>query len=103
MRIPQPCQVEGLQVTGVTINSVSLSWTANPEDDGLDPGNLLYYVYRDGVRIATVTGGTTFTDNGSLASTTQFCYRVNAALVADPENDGNHSDQVCATTLTPAG
>ena len=100
----QPCQVgdgeSGVEVTNVTATTVTLSWTANPEDDGMDPGNLLYYVYECDERtpIATVTGGTTFTVEG-LAPGSAFCFQVNAAYTDDPEMDGNPSNEVSGTTL----
>lgn len=102
----QPCQVgdgeSGLVVTGITTTTVSLSWTANPEDDGMDQGNLLYYVYECDERrpIATVTGGTTFIVTG-LTPDTAFCFQVNAAFTAEPDKDGNHSNQVNGTTDPP--
>jgi hypothetical protein len=43
----EPCQVTGLSANLVD-STVELDWAANPEDDGQDPGNLAYDVYRDG-------------------------------------------------------
>nr|WP_170317130.1 glycosyl hydrolase family 18 protein [Acrocarpospora corrugata] len=81
--------------TGVTSNSVSLSW--NPSTDNV--GVTGYLIYRGGTLVTTVTG-TTFTDTGRAASTT-YTYQVRARDAAN--NQSGLSNSVSATTTTGGG
>ena len=91
----QPTTPTGLQVTGVTANSVSLSWNAS------SGGITGYTVYRNGKSVGT-TGGpnaTTFSDLTVSPSTT-YQYTVDAF------SGSTHSAQsqpVQATTTAPGG
>jgi chitodextrinase len=83
----------GLQVTGTTDNSVSLSWSQVSGANG-------YNIYRNGVKVnsATVTG-TTFTDN-NLNSGSTYTYFIKALSTSGAESTS--SDSVTAkTTGTP--
>ncbi|MER5359078.1 PHB depolymerase family esterase [Streptomyces sp. NPDC002785] len=83
-QLPAP---SGLQVTGVTANSASLSWNAVPEAAS-------YAVYRNGTKVASPTA-TTYTDTGLKAGT---AYRYAVAAVDGSGTSGTTSPQVTATT-----
>ena len=64
--------------TNVTSSSVTqtglvLSWTASTDNVGVAG----YYVYRGGVKVGTVTSGTSYTDSG-LTAGTAYSYTVSA-------------------------
>jgi chitodextrinase len=90
-----PSVPTGLQVTGTTSSSVSLSWTAS------SGGPTGYTVYRNGTAVGT-TGGpnaTTYTDV-TVSPVTTYSYTVDAF------SGSNHSAQspaVQATTQAPGG
>ncbi|MEU9758672.1 PHB depolymerase family esterase [Streptomyces sp. NPDC047987] len=86
--LPAP---SGLRVTGVTADSVSLSWNAV---EGADS----YTVRRDGAKVASTTS-TTYTDRGLTAGTT-YRYTVTAADASG--TPGTASPQVTATTTGSA-
>lgn len=67
-----PTTPTGLYSSARTARTVTLSWTASTDDIGVQA----YNVFRDGVKIAQVTG-TTFTDSGLTPETT-YSYQVNA-------------------------
>jgi len=81
--------------TGLTAvrgdTQVTLSWTA-----GTEPDLASYRVLRDGVEVATVTGGTTFTDSGRTNDTT---YRY--ALVAVDTHGNRSAPSTPAVSATP--
>ncbi|MEV6164204.1 PHB depolymerase family esterase [Streptomyces sp. NPDC052052] len=81
----------GLQATGVTANSVSLSWDAVTDAAS-------YAVYRNGTKIASATS-TTYTDSGLTAGTT---YTYTVAAVDASGAQGTVSAQVTATTTAAA-
>ncbi|MEU2434288.1 cellulose binding domain-containing protein, partial [Streptomyces sp. NPDC007861] len=63
--------------SGITNSSVVLSWTAATDDNGIKN----YDVFRDGAKIATVTG-LTYTNTG-LTAGTDYSYTVQARDTAD--------------------
>ncbi len=77
---PPPTTPTGLTSSGITLSSLTLSWTA--ATDGGGPGIGGYYVYRDGANIATV-GATSFADTGLSANTT-YQYQVAAFDTSQP-------------------
>ncbi|MFJ7491719.1 PHB depolymerase family esterase [Streptomyces sp. NPDC097727] len=83
-QLPAPA---GLQVTGVTANSVSLSWNAVPDAAS-------YTVHRNGTKVASPTA-TTYTDTGLTAGT---AYRYTVAAIDGSGTPGTTSPQVTATT-----
>jgi chitodextrinase len=86
-----PSQVTGLTVTGVTYNSVALSWAAATAGTNAIAG---YYVYRNGSQLGSVTG-TTYTDTG-LSSPVTYAYTVVAYDTSGTL--GTASSPVSATT-----
>ncbi len=80
----------GLQVTGTTTSSASLSWSAASDNVGVTG----YEVFRGSTRVATVTG-TSYTDTG-LAASTAYSYAVRARDAAG--NVSALSGPVTATT-----
>ncbi|MES2324650.1 MAG: carbohydrate binding domain-containing protein [Pseudomonadota bacterium] len=76
-----PCNVDtvapavptGLAGTAFDANTVSLAWTAATDNVGVAG----YYVFRNGVQIASVASGTSYTDNTAAPSTT-YSYTVKA-------------------------
>src|SRR5205085_1395198 len=87
-----PTAPTGLQVTGHTSSTVSLSWTASTDNVGVTN----YDVYR-GTTLAGTVGGsvTSFTDTGLSASTT-YTYTVKARDAAN--NTSAASSAVNGTT-----
>jgi regulation of enolase protein 1 (concanavalin A-like superfamily) len=96
-----PTVPTGLNSTGVTTTSIALAWTAStdlPTSGGT--GVAGYFVYRDGntaKAIATVKGGTSFTDSGLSAGTT-YSYQVAAFDAATPANVSAPSTALKVTT-----
>ena len=81
-----------LSATAVSSSRVDLSWTANPDNEGV----VGYWIVRDGVTINT-TAGTTYQDN-SVSPSTTYSYQV---FAYDEVN--NHSDlSNPASVTTPA-
>ncbi|HEY1725136.1 MAG TPA: hypothetical protein VGF89_06920 [Steroidobacteraceae bacterium] len=73
-----PTVPSGLNASGVSGTGLTLGWGAStdlPNPGAVGVGG--YYVYRGGVRIASVTNGTSFTDSGLTASTS-YSYQVAA-------------------------
>lgn len=76
-----PCNVDtvaptaptGTSASAIDANTVSLAWTASTDNVGVSG----YYVYRNGALIATVAGGTAYTDNTAAPSTT-YSYTLKA-------------------------
>ena len=95
-----PTQLTGLSVTGVTNNTVNLSWTANPPEDGVAN----YNIYRDTTAgftpvLNTPLGTSTtnsYSDASGLAESTTYYYKVAAVDAAG--NIGQVSDEASATT-----
>ncbi|WP_083974501.1 glycosyl hydrolase family 18 protein [Herbidospora daliensis] len=85
-----PSTPGGLQVTGVTSNSVSLSWNASTDNVGVTG----YLIYRGGSLVTTVTG-TSYTDTGRSANTA-YTYQVRARDAAN--NQSGLSGSVTGTT-----
>lgn len=90
-----PSAPTGLQVTGTTSSSVSLSWNAAGDDVGVSG----YEVYRGSTKVATVSG-TSYTDTGLSAGTT-YSYTVKARDAAG--NVSVASSQVSGTTQSGGG
>ena len=88
-----PSVPTGLNVTGTTASSVSLSWTASTDNVGVAG----YTVYRAGTQVGT-TGIASFTD-GSLTASTTYGYTVSAFDGAG--NNSAQSASVQATTQAP--
>ncbi len=87
----------GLTVSNIAPASITLSWgtsTDLPNPGGT--GVAGYYVYRNGARVATVTG-TGYTDTGLKASTT-YSYQVAALDKATPANVSALSAALSVTT-----
>ncbi len=80
----EPDRVTGVKTTDVEDNTISLAWTESPEDDVRE-----YAVYRDGVRITTVT--TTEYDD-AVSSGATYSYRISA--VDQSCNEGAQSDSL---------
>ncbi|GAA1244145.1 hypothetical protein GCM10009665_38700 [Kitasatospora nipponensis] len=90
-----PSVPTALAVTGTTATSASLSWAAAGDNVGVSG----YTLYRDGVRVATVTG-TSYTDTG-LNPSTAYRYTVTASDAAG--NTSAASTPVTATTGAGGG
>lgn len=71
-----PTAPGNLSVTGVTSRSISLSWSASNDDQGVAG----YRIYRNGVKLGASPTGTSFTDTG-LSPGTAYSYTVRAADV----------------------
>jgi hypothetical protein len=98
---PPPSVPTGLAASNITASSVTLGWSASTDTGG--PGLGGYYVYRNGntgTPIATVTSGTTYTDN-SVSSSTTYTYQVAAFDTATPPNVSAPSTSLSVST--PAG
>jgi chitodextrinase len=91
-----PSVPNGLAASNVSLNSVTLSWTASTDAGG--PGIGGYYVYRNGNQIATVSSGTSYTDTALVASTT-YRYQVAAFDTAAPPMVSAQSSALAVTTL----
>jgi chitodextrinase len=85
-----PTVPTGLSVTGTTVNTASLSWTASTDNVGVTG----YKIYRAGVQVGT-SGTTSYTDSGLAASTT-YSYTVSAYDAAG--NNSAPTAPVSATT-----
>ncbi len=85
-----PSTPTGLQVTGVTASSVSLSWSASTDNVAVTG----YNIYR-GTTLVGTSSGTTYTDSG-LTSGTAYTYSVAAYDAAG--NVSAKSTAVSATT-----
>ncbi|MFS1511409.1 glycosyl hydrolase [Chengkuizengella sp. SCS-71B] len=85
-----PSQPGNVVVTGTTSDSVSLSWSASTDNEGV----IGYEVYRDG-SLAGTSSTTSYTDNGLTANTT-YSYTVIAKDAAG--NSSTASSAVQATT-----
>lgn len=76
-----PCSVDTVApsvpagATGTALDSSQIKLTWTPSTDAV--GVVGYYVYRNGVLIATVTVGTSYTDNTTAPSTT-YVYTIKA-------------------------
>ncbi|MBI4132892.1 MAG: LysM peptidoglycan-binding domain-containing protein [Candidatus Sungbacteria bacterium] len=68
-----PSAPTGLNAIAISPRAINLSWEASGDNIGVRS----YFVYRNGVRIATVTAGTSFSDEALAPSTTYF-YAVEA-------------------------
>ena len=96
-----PTVPAGLAATGITANSIGMSWSAStdlPNPGGTGVGG--YYVYRNGnttTPYATVTSGTSFTDTG-LTPGTAYAYQIAAFDKAAPANVSTPSTALSLTT-----
>ncbi|WP_419998896.1 glycoside hydrolase family 48 protein [Streptomyces boninensis] len=90
-----PTVPTGLQVTGTTANTASLSWTAATDDTGVAG----YDIYRAGALAGSSTT-TSFTDSG-LSPSTDYVYAVSARDAAG--NASALSAEVTATTKAGPG
>jgi chitodextrinase len=87
-----PTAPASLTATAVSSGRVDLSWSAGSDPDGVSG----YRVYRDGVELAEVTSGLTYSDTTVVASTS-YTYTVRAF---DSVNES--PDSPAATATTPA-
>lgn len=87
----KPTAPSGVHSMGTTANSVSLMWNKSSHSVGVDS----YSVYRDGVKIATVSG--TMYNDTSLNASTTYTYTVKSTSLG-----GNVSDASTAFTITTA-
>ncbi len=78
----------GAAVSGQSANALTLSWNAVSSATG-------YYVYQDGVRVKTVTGGAASTQITGLAAATSYSFQVSAYNAA---GEGPKSAPVTGTT-----
>ncbi len=85
----------GLTVSNVATGSVSLTWNASSDINGTGVGG--YYVYRNGVQIATVTSDS-YTDSPLSASTT-YSYQIAAFDKASPASVSALTAAISVTTL----
>ncbi|MCT9931035.1 glycoside hydrolase family 75 protein [Planotetraspora sp. A-T 1434] len=85
----------GLQVTGTTSSSISLSWSASTDNVGVTG----YRVYEGGTVVASPSG-TTATISG-LSASTSHTYNVTAVDAAG--NESGHSSSVTGTTTSGSG
>lgn len=86
--LPLPAVPQGVNITGVTDTSVSLSWAASSDATGYD-------IYRNG-SVAGTTTSTSFTDTG-LSKNTSYTYTVEAY------NATGSSDASAAVSATTTG
>lgn len=85
---PLPNSPLNLAVTGVTLTSVSLSWSAPLG------GSATYNLYRNGTQVQTGIVGTTATDSGLTAGTSYTYYVTSQSALGE----GSRSNQVTGTT-----
>lgn len=78
----------GTAVSGQSASALTLSWNAVGSATG-------YYVYQDGVRVRTVTGGAASTQITGLAASTSYSFQVSAYNAA---GEGPKSAPVTGTT-----
>lgn len=78
---------ENLTATAKSTSSIELTWDAAENASS-------YFVYRNDVEIANITG-TTYVDE-NLAYNTEYCYTV-TTMGANSESD--HSEEACTKTL----
>ncbi|MFP2904138.1 fibronectin type III domain-containing protein [Pyxidicoccus sp. 3LFB2] len=90
-----PTAPSGLTGTAASSSEVDLSWSASSDNVGVTS----YSVFRDGTRVATVTG-LSYRDGGRTPSTT-YTYRVSARDAAG--NESAPSPTVSVTTLATTG
>lgn len=83
-----PTKPTNLQVTNITKQSVALTWDAQTTAAS-------YYVYRDGVRVATVKGNQY--EDTQLHADTEYCYEI--AAVAPEGQISEKSEAVMTKTL----
>ncbi|MCA9407129.1 MAG: right-handed parallel beta-helix repeat-containing protein [Candidatus Omnitrophica bacterium] len=93
-KIP-PTVPTNLKVTGVTANSVSLSWGPSTDNYTDSRGLKGYRIYRNGQLVGT-TSGRTYTDVG-LSPNRTYTYQV--AAYDGHNNESSRSNSVSATTL----
>jgi chitodextrinase len=91
-----PTVPTGLASSNVTSTSLTLTWAASTGATGVGG----YLVYRNGVQIATVSSGTSYTDTALVTSTT-YSYQVAAFDNAAPPNVSALSAALSVTTSAP--
>jgi len=94
-----PTVPTGLAATAVATGSVTLSWSAStdlPMPGATGVGG--YYLYRNNVRVATITSGTVYSD-APLTASTAYSYQVAAFDQAATPNVSSPSPAVVVTTL----
>jgi chitodextrinase len=93
-----PTVPAGLTGSNTAAGGIALSWSAStdlPSPGGTGVGG--YYVYRNGARVATVTG-TSYSDSG-LTLSTSYSYQVAAFDKATPANVSALSAALAVTTV----
>jgi hypothetical protein len=94
---PHPSTPTGLAASDITTTSIKLSWTASTDTGAETIGG--YYVYRNGVLVATVKDGTSYVDTG-LAPGTTYHYQIGAFDTTQPTPVASAlSNTLSATTL----
>lgn len=91
-----PSVPAGLSATAVSPTQVNLSWTASTDNVGVTG----YKVYCNGSQIATVNGGTSYSNTGLTAST---AYSYTVAAYDEAGNTSARSAAVQATTPASGG
>ncbi|HSX14673.1 MAG TPA: fibronectin type III domain-containing protein [Candidatus Saccharimonadales bacterium] len=90
-----PTVPTGLAAPTKTVTTVALSWTASTDNVAVSG----YDVYRNGVKVGTVTApATTYTDTG-LTPNTSYTYTVDAFDAATPANVSAKTAGLVAATL----
>ncbi|MBS3098547.1 hypothetical protein J4209_07180, partial [Candidatus Woesearchaeota archaeon] len=87
-----PDKVDGVEASGITMNSLTLKWNQSGESDF---GK--YIIYRNLANIANTT--TTSYFDGNLSADTQYTYRVSA--VDNMGNEGSESSPLTIRTVAP--
>jgi hypothetical protein len=95
--VTDPTAASALTVTGSTLTTVSLSWTAGTDSGAGTSGVAGYNIYRNGVKLnSSPLTPTTYTDTG-LTSGSSYVYTVRTVDLA-----GNVSTPVSVTANTVA-
>lgn len=91
-----PTVPNGLSYNNIKTDSVTLNWS--PATDNIAVTK--YNIYRDGVKVNSVSGTTTYTDT-SLSSGTTYVYNVTALDAAGNESLKSLSVSVTTKVITP--
>ncbi|MGB7160741.1 MAG: fibronectin type III domain-containing protein, partial [Tepidisphaeraceae bacterium] len=91
-----PSKPGTLRATGASATTVGMNWIASSDNVGVAG----YDIYRDGAKVATVSGTTTtYTDTG-LTPSTAYVYTMRAFDAAGNVSSSSNADT--GTTLAPA-
>ena len=89
-----PAAPTNLTGTATSYSQINLSWTASTDNVGVTG----YYIYRNGVKVGSTTGTTSYSDNNLFGSTT-YTYYVTAFDAAG--NESAASNPISVTTPAP--